>query len=96
MLLLALASCGTGSSGSNAHTAAERARQEQQASGETDEAPPEGVSWGGWRYQGARDDCFFVVGRKCFGDEAAACKAARCGKRSCRVEGGGPATISCK
>lgn len=25
-----------------------------------------GKKWGGWRYAGSRDECFYVVGRKCF------------------------------
>ena len=37
----------------------------------------------------------FVVGRRCFDKEAAACEAAKC-KDGCEVEGGGPATIKCK
>jgi hypothetical protein len=64
-------------------------------------ADPETVSgqgkrWGGWRYAGDRDDCFFLVGRKCYPTEAAACKAAKCGRRKCDVDGAGPATVRCK
>jgi hypothetical protein len=95
-VLLVLAACGSSSSGSTAHSAAERARDELAASGETSEPPPKGASWGGWRYQGARDDCFYVVGRKCFVEEATACKVAKCGKKKCKIDGGGPATVSCK
>jgi hypothetical protein len=53
--------------------------------------------WGTWRYSGDRDECFFVVGRKCFKTEKAACKAAGCEakKKKCDVVGGGPATVSC-
>jgi len=55
-----------------------------------------GKDWDGWRYGGSRDDCFFVVGRRCFSSKAAACKAAKCGGKSCVADGGGPATITCR
>jgi hypothetical protein len=96
VLALGLTSCGGASSKTEANTAAERARKEHAASGEEDMAQPEGGSWGGWRYQGATDDCFYVVGRKCFTEEKAACKAAKCKKGACLVEGGGPATVTCR
>ncbi|MBK9032041.1 MAG: M50 family metallopeptidase [Myxococcales bacterium] len=53
-----------------------------------------GKDWDGWRYGGSRDDCFFVVGRTCFSSKVAACKAAKCGGKSCVADGGGPATIA--
>jgi len=73
-------------------TAKEKQRREAEASGEIDRP---GGKWGGWRYTGDRNDCFFVVGRRCFKTEAAACTAARCGKRKCETTGGGPATVAC-
>ena len=57
--------------------------------------PPEGASWGGWRYQGRRGDCFFVVERECFATLAAACEATSC-KHGCESRGAGPATVYCK
>ena len=74
----------------------------QHGSEATKEAPdPERVSdagkqWGGWRYSGARDECYFLVGRKCFATEAAACKAAKCGRKRCDTSGAGPATVTCR
>jgi hypothetical protein len=73
-------------------TAKEKQRREAAATGEADTG---GGKWGGWRYTGDRNDCFFVVGRRCFKSEAAACAAARCGKQKCDVTGGGPAAVSC-
>jgi hypothetical protein len=73
-------------------TAKEKQRREAEANGETD---ANGGKWGGWRYTGDRNDCFFVVGRRCFKSEAAACTAARCGKRKCETTGGGPAAVAC-
>jgi hypothetical protein len=58
-------------------------------------ASASGGKWSGWRYQGDRNDCFFVVGRRCFKTEAAACAAARCGAKKCEVTGGGPAQVAC-
>jgi len=108
-LLVALVACwlvtGCGSSGGSSvgkdsTTAAERARLEYEASEEKD-LDAEGKPWGGWRYTGSRDECFFVVGRKCFSELATACKAARCkngkkGEKACKTRGGGPATVSCR
>ena len=90
---LALA-CGSYASGPpGPRTAAERAASERAAS---EEAPvTEGKAWGGWRYQGARDDCFFVVYRRCFTTLAAACEEAEC-KAGCTTTGAGPATVLCK
>ena len=55
-------------------------------------------SWGGrWRYQGDRTDCFYVVGRRCYKTEKAACRAARCkAPATCTTEGAGPAAMKCK
>lgn len=61
-----------------------------------DKVSGKGKQWGGWRYGGSRDECFFVVGRKCFASEAAACKAAKCGGKRCVADGGGPATVKCR
>ena len=75
-------------------TAKDKQLREAKASGEVDSG---GKKWGGWRYQGDRNDCFFVVGRKCFKSEAAACTAARCkAPKQCTAVGGGPATLSCQ
>jgi hypothetical protein len=73
-------------------TAKEKQRREAEAKGEADGS---GGKWGGWRYTGDRNDCFFVVGRRCFKTEAAACAAAKCGKNKCETTGGGPATVAC-
>lgn len=76
-------------------TAAARARAEKAESTE-DPVDEKGKKWGGWRYQGKRDDCFFLVKRKCYDSRADACSAARCGKKQCVVDGGGPATVRCE
>lgn len=57
--------------------------------------PPPGKKWSGWRYQGDRNECFFVVGRRCFKTQKSACEAAECGAKKCEIDGGGPAIVSC-
>lgn len=73
-------------------TAKEKQRREAAAAGETTAPSTKGS---GWRYTGDRDECFFVVGRRCFKTQAAACTAARCGSKKCEASGGGPVTVSC-
>jgi hypothetical protein len=76
-------------------TAKEKQLQEAKASGEL--SGGDAKKWGTWRYSGDRNDCFFVVGRKCFKTEAAACKTVACkAPKKCNSVGGGPATVSCK
>ena len=61
-----------------------------------EEVSPKGKKWGGWRWKGKRDDCFFRVGKRCFDSEKKACKAARCGKRKCLTDDGAPAKVTCE
>ena len=95
VLTALLVACGPYKSGPpGPKTAAERAAAERAS---TDEQPAtaEGKSWGGWRYQGARDDCFYVVERECFAKLADACATTDC-KAGCTTTGAGPATVVCK
>jgi hypothetical protein len=93
-LVVSLLACGGGSAprSDEPTTAREKQRREAEAKGELDAG---GGKWAGWRYTGERSDCFFVVGRRCFKTEAAACTAAHCGKRKCETVGGGPAAVAC-
>ena len=83
-------------------TAREKMRAEEKAkrkhgSMDDDAKPPGSKKWSGWRYEGDREDCFFLVGKKCFKSEKAACKAAKCSApEECETEGAGPATVMCK
>ena len=72
--------------------------EEKEHPPDKDEPPPPGSKkWGGWRYQGDRKDCIFLVGKKCFKTENAACQAAHCkAPTKCEVEGGGPAVVKCE
>ncbi len=94
--LLVLLACGgpTKLEKGEPQNAKEKQLREAKASGELDDG---GRRWGGWRYQGDRSECFFVVGRKCFKSEAGACTAARCkAPKACNATGGGPAIVSCR
>jgi len=59
------------------------------------EVDSEGKKWSGWRYKGKRDDCFYVVGRRCYKSQKKACKAAGCATADCRTSGAGPAKVIC-
>ena len=78
-------------------TAREKMLAEQKANPEKDDAgPPSKRYGGGWRYQGDRKDCFFLVGRKCYKTQKAACQAAHCkAPTKCVAEGAGPASMKC-
>jgi hypothetical protein len=94
---LALVACLLGCSGSPPRTdepttARDKQRRDAEAKGEVDR---DRGKWAGWRYTGERSECFFVVGRRCFKTEAAACTAARCANHKCETAGGGPAAVSC-
>ena len=76
--------------------AEEKAKHENDKNYDEDAHPPGSKKWTGWRYQGERKDCFFLVGKKCFKTEKAACAAAKCKAPSkCETEGGGPVTLQC-
>ena len=89
-LVLLVACGGSTVSSDEPQTAKEKQLREAKAAGDTSAG-----KWGGWRYQGDRSECFFIVGRRCFKTETAACSAARCGKKKCAVTGGGPAAVAC-
>jgi len=56
----------------------------------------DGKQWGGWRWRGKRDNCFFVFKNRCYSAKKRACAAAKCGARKCDHRGGGPAEIYCR
>ena len=61
-----------------------------------DAVSEKGKSWGGWRWKGKRDDCYFVHKNRCFDSKSRACEAADCGKRGCKVDDGAPAKVTCE
>jgi hypothetical protein len=91
-LVMLVLACGGGATATDEPTTA---KDKQRRDPEVTEEPAGSGKWGGWRYTGDRNECFFVVGRRCFKTEAAACAAAKCGKTKCEVTGGGPASVTC-
>lgn len=96
LVVLALAfGCGGARPSDEPQTAKEKQRRQAKADGEDDGAKSK--NWGGWRYKGDRNACFFIVGSKCFKTENAACQVARCkAPKKCNAVGAAPATVSCK
>jgi hypothetical protein len=92
-VIVTLATAGCGGSATSAAPAAPEAVSDAPAR----PVSAKGKRWKGWRYDGARDACFFIVGRTCFETEDSACAAAACadGKR-CATDGAGPATVRCE
>jgi hypothetical protein len=65
---------------------------------EQNEAPlsEEGKQWGGWRWKGKREECFFLHDNTCYVTFDAACKAARCKGGRCVADEAAPAKVSCE
>lgn len=85
--------------GSGRTTSRAKHKTGSEATREVADAEPvarQGKHWGGWRYAGEREACYYVVGRQCFADKADACKAAGCKRDRCRERGAGPATVTCR
>lgn len=94
LVVLALFGCGAATRSDEPTTAKEKQLREAKASGDYSSSDK---NWGSWRYSGDRSDCFFVVGRRCFKTENAACQSTRCKRpKKCNTVGGGPASVSCK
>lgn len=94
-----LASCGGGASSkpgdkasTSSSTTTATAAEPEKDRGTLD---PRGKSWGGWRWKGKRDNCFYLVDNQCFDDREAACQAAGCEADDCRTDRGAPAKVSC-
>ena len=48
-----------------------------------------------WRWQGRRQDCFYVHDNECFSDRSEACLAAGCDENTCILDDSAPANVSC-
>jgi hypothetical protein len=95
-LLVALAGCASSSMTTDPNepqTAREKQRREAKDKGELD-APSKTTN--GWTYSGDRKACFYVVGRRCFKTQKAACTTACGSPGACSVRGAGPAAVTCK
>lgn len=60
-----------------------------------DASSSHGKKWGGWRWKGKRNDCFFKYKNTCYPSMAKACKAARCPKADCVHDDSAPAKVKC-
>jgi hypothetical protein len=96
VVLVALIGCASSSMTTDPNepqTAREKQLREAKEKGELDKPTAKSNAW---TYAGDRKDCFFVVGRRCFKTQKAACTKA-CGEgKACKVTGAGPAAVSCK
>ncbi|HEY3805909.1 MAG TPA: hypothetical protein VGL61_25045 [Kofleriaceae bacterium] len=100
LLVACAAACGGADADVNEpQTAREKQLDEAKANGELDGSDVR--PWGGWRYQGDRNECFYVVGRRCFKSKKAACATAcrvpvkTAAASMCTIDGGGPASVTC-
>ena len=92
-LVLVMACGGPQTEANEPQTAKQKQLQEAKATGELDQPT---TKWAGWRYQGTRSQCFYVIGRRCFKTEKAACAVAHCkSAKQCTSTGAGPATVAC-
>ena len=48
-----------------------------------------------WRWQGRRQDCFFLFDNECFSYLDEACNAAGCDEDDCTHDDSAPANVSC-
>ena len=100
LLAACVAACGGADTNADEpQTAREKQYDEAKANGELDGSG--GRGWGGWRYQGDRNECFYVVGRRCFKSKKTACATAcrvpvkTAAASMCTIDGGGPASVTC-
>jgi hypothetical protein len=95
VVLVFLAACASSSMTTDPNepqTAKEKQLREAKEKGELD--APRAKS-NAWDYAGDRRDCFYVVGRRCFKTQKAACTKACGSEKVCKVSGAGPAAVSC-
>ena len=78
-----------GEDGGDASSSKKRKKMERPVS-------EDGKRWGGWRWKGKREDCFFVHDNQCFATLEEACKAAKCKMADCVQDDGAPAKVSCE
>jgi hypothetical protein len=95
VVLVALLGCASSSMTTDPNepqTAKEKQLREAKEKGELDRPTAKSNAW---NYAGDRKDCFFVVGRRCFKTQKAACTKACGSTQTCKVSGAGPAAVSC-
>jgi len=93
VVLLGCASTSMTTDPNEPQTAKEKQLREAKEKGELDKPT---AKTNAWTYAGDRKDCFYVVGRRCFKTQKAACTKACGSPKTCKVTGAGPAAVSCK
>jgi hypothetical protein len=96
VVLVALLGCASTSMTTDPNepqTAKEKQLREAKEKGELDRPTAKSNAW---TFAGDRKDCFYVVGRRCFKTQKAACTMACGSAKTCKVTGAGPAAVSCK
>jgi hypothetical protein len=87
LFLFALAACGGGNQGGGA---------EEEPEDKEKPVSDQGKRWGGWRWKGKRNDCFFLYKNECYSSLEAACKQARCSVDDCVHDESAPAKVRCE
>ena len=87
LFLFALAACGVGNQGGGA---------EEEPEAKEKPVSDQGKRWGGWRWKGKRNDCFFLYENECYSSLEAACKQARCSEDDCVHDESAPAKVRCE
>lgn len=99
-MALSLGPVACGGSGSADSTEPKHTSDDSKGKGVDDgeeEVSGKGKEWGGWKWKGKRDDCFFVFDNRCYSELDKACEQAGCAKKDkkCETVGGGPAEVKC-
>jgi hypothetical protein len=96
LVLLTLALAAAPLVGSSACGSSKPGENEAAAAADEEPVSEHGKKWGGWRWKGKRNDCFFLVDNACHDTFEGACKAAKCKESECLHDESAPAVVSCK
>lgn len=95
-LALIIAGCGGDEKAHTKSKAPATKKTDESDQDETGTVSSKGKKWGGWRWKGKRDDCFFVYKNNCYTTREDACAAAKCKKGECVFDKSAPAKASCQ
>ena len=102
LLVFALPGCATGGAVSQSDGATSKKNKStvrrQKKKDKYEPLSRKGKRWGGWRYRGKSDDCFYRHGRRCYKTEKKACAAAKCSRKNkeCLLTSGAPRVAYCE
>lgn len=95
LLALALAACGGAASEPSGGGSTARAEPDDEDGPTADRPGDRGKGGGGWRWKGARSECFFRHRNRCFTELQAACRAAKCDEARCKHDESVPSVVTC-